>query len=115
MLIIIRNVSRIKWGNSRKGEVPSLTPWCRGRRLNEMERLMKMKRHLNEMKMLMKRKPSGRPQLLSPTLLAYITQPKQFKWWKLTTVVGSIAEVGVLACYALLHFVCDLKTTKMNT
>ena len=34
---------------------------------------------------------------------------------KVPTVVSSIVVVGgVLACGALLHFVCDLKTAQMN-
>ena len=44
----------------------------------------------------------------------YITRPKQFKWWQVTTTVGHIIVVGVLTHYALLHFVSNLKATQMN-
>ena len=35
------------------------------------------------------------------------------KYWKITTVVGSTGVVGALTCYALLHFVCDLKDAQI--
>ena len=38
----------------------------------------------------------------------------QFKLWKVPTLVGSIMVVGVLTRSALLHSMCDLKTTQMN-
>ena len=44
----------------------------------------------------------------------YITWLKQFKLWKVPTVVGSIVVVGVLTHCALLHSMCDLKFTQMN-
>ena len=44
----------------------------------------------------------------------YIMWPKQFKVWKVPTVVGSIVVVGVLTSYALLYLMCDLKAAQMN-
>ena len=44
----------------------------------------------------------------------YISWLKQFKRWKVPTVVGSIEVVGILTCCALLHLVCDLKTAQVN-
>ena len=40
--------------------------------------------------------------------------PKQFKSWKVLTVVGSIMVVRMLTCCALVHSICDLKVTRMN-
>ena len=39
---------------------------------------------------------------------------KHLKPWKVNVVVGSIVVVGVLACHALFHSVCDLKVLQMN-
>ena len=40
-------------------------------------------------------------------------RPYQFKQWRVSTGVGSIAVVGVQAHNALLHYVCDLKASQM--
>ena len=40
--------------------------------------------------------------------------PKQIKPWKVLTVVSISVVVGALTCCALLHSVCDMKTTKLN-
>ena len=44
----------------------------------------------------------------------YIPWPKQFKPWKVPTVVGSIVVVGVFTCCTLLHSLCALEATQMN-
>ena len=44
----------------------------------------------------------------------YITWPKQFKPWKVLTVVGSIVVVNALKHSALLHSMRDLKTEILN-
>ena len=45
---------------------------------------------------------------------AYISWPKQFKLWKVLTMVGSILVVGMLTCCALLHSMCELKAAQLN-
>ena len=54
--------------------------------------------------------------IFSPVLVCgmYITWPQQFKPWKVSTVVISIAVVGVLTHSAFFYSVCDLKTAQMN-
>ena len=37
----------------------------------------------------------------------------QYKLWKVVMVCSKVVD-GVLTCYALLHFVCDLKAAQMN-
>ena len=44
----------------------------------------------------------------------YIIWQKQFKLWKIPVMIGSIMVVVMLICYALLHFMWDLKAIKMN-
>ena len=44
----------------------------------------------------------------------YITWPKQFKSWKVLTVVSNRELIGALTDCALLHSVCDLKAAQMN-
>ena len=44
----------------------------------------------------------------------YITGQNQFKLWLVPAVVGSIVVVGALPYCALLHCVCDLKSSQMN-
>ena len=45
---------------------------------------------------------------------AYIMWPKQSKPRKVPTMFGSIIVVSVLAYYALLHFLCNLKAEQIN-
>ena len=52
--------------------------------------------------------------LYVPVCNEYIIWTKQFKPWKVPTVVDSIVVVGVLTCCALLHSMCNLKATQMN-
>ena len=44
----------------------------------------------------------------------YIAWLKQFKLWKVNTLVESIVVVGVLTCCTLRHFMCDLKAAQMK-
>ena len=45
----------------------------------------------------------------------YILWPKQFKMWKIPTVVGGIVVVRALTCCAWLHSMWNLKATQINT
>ena len=44
----------------------------------------------------------------------YIMWLQQFKLWKVSSMVGSIVVVSVLARCEFLHSVCDVKATQMN-
>ena len=44
----------------------------------------------------------------------YITWLKQFKPWKVPSVVGSIMVICALTCCEMLHTMCDLKVTQMK-
>ena len=44
----------------------------------------------------------------------YILWQKQFKPWKVLTVVGSIVVVSAVTYCALSHSECDLNTAQMN-
>ena len=57
---------------------------------------------------------NNKTSLCSVLSSSHSTWPKQFKQWKVPTVVGSIVVVGVLTCCALLYSLCNMQTKQMN-
>ena len=52
--------------------------------------------------------------ILVRACLQYISEPKQFKPYKVLTIIGSIVVDGTLIRRALLHSVCDLKAAPIE-